>query len=88
MRATGHDGLRNLVLMGMGEPLRDNYEAVMTALEIITDRRGLNIGPGRITISTVGVVPGILRMALEKRPYNSSPSVCMAQRKSVQHWFP
>jgi 23S rRNA (adenine2503-C2)-methyltransferase len=74
LRAAGHDGLRNLVLMGMGEPLH-NYDAVMTALEIITDRRGLNIGPGRITISTVGVVPGILRLAVEQRPYNLAVSL-------------
>ncbi len=68
LRAAGHAGLRNLVLMGMGEPLH-NYDAVMTALEIISDRGGLNIGPSRISISTVGVVPGILRMAAERRPY-------------------
>ncbi len=74
LRTAGHDGLRNLVLMGMGEPLH-NYDAVMTALEIITDRRGLNIGPGRITISTVGVVPGILRLASEQRPYNLAVSL-------------
>jgi 23S rRNA (adenine2503-C2)-methyltransferase len=74
LRATGHGGLRNLVLMGMGEPLQ-NYDAVMTALEIITDRRGLNLGPGRITISTVGVVPGILRLAAEQRPYNLAVSL-------------
>jgi len=43
----------NIVLMGMGEPLH-NYDSVMTALDIITDRRGLNLGPSRITISTVG----------------------------------
>lgn len=74
LRASGGTGLRNLVLMGMGEPLH-NYEAVMTALEIITDRRGLNLGPGRITISTVGVVPGILRLAAEQRPYNLAVSL-------------
>lgn len=74
LHATGSDGLRNLVLMGMGEPLH-NYDAVMAALEIITDRRGLNIGPGRITISTVGVVPGILRLAAEQSPYNLAVSL-------------
>jgi len=74
LRAAGHDGLRNLVLMGMGEPLH-NYDAVMTALEIIIDRRGLNMGPGRITISTVGVVPGILRLAAERRPYHLAVSL-------------
>ena len=74
LRAGGHDGLRNLVLMGMGEPLH-NYDAVMTALEIITDRGGLNIGPSKITISTVGVVPGILRLAEERRPYHLAVSL-------------
>lgn len=74
LRAAGGDGLRNLVLMGMGEPLH-NYDAVMTALEIICDRRGLNIGPSRVTISTVGVVPGILRLAAERRPYHLAVSL-------------
>jgi 23S rRNA (adenine2503-C2)-methyltransferase len=73
LRATG-DGLRNLVLMGMGEPLH-NYDAVMTALEIISDRRGLNIAPSKITISTVGVVPGILQLAAERRPYHLAVSL-------------
>ena len=74
LRAAGQKPLRNLVLMGMGEPLH-NYDAVMTALEIISDRRGLNIGPGRITLSTVGVVPGILRLAAEQRPYSLAVSL-------------
>ncbi|MBI3880670.1 MAG: 23S rRNA (adenine(2503)-C(2))-methyltransferase RlmN [Verrucomicrobia bacterium] len=74
LRAAGREGVRNLVLMGMGEPLH-NYDAVMSALEIITDRRGLNIGPSKITISTVGVVPGILRLAAEARPYHLAVSL-------------
>ncbi|HTH46230.1 MAG TPA: 23S rRNA (adenine(2503)-C(2))-methyltransferase RlmN [Candidatus Limnocylindria bacterium] len=74
LQAAGGTGLRNLVLMGMGEPLH-NYDSVMTALEIISDRRGLNVGPSRITISTVGVVPGILRLAAEKRPYHLAVSL-------------
>ena len=74
LRAAERPGLRNLVLMGMGEPLH-NYDNVMTALEIITDQRGLNIGPGRISISTVGVVPAIRRLAEERRPYNLAVSL-------------
>ncbi len=74
LRAGGNGGLRNLVLMGMGEPLH-NYEHVMTALDIITDDRGLNLGPARVSISTVGVVPGILRLAEEGRPYNLAVSL-------------
>ena len=74
LRASGQPGLRNLVFMGMGEPLH-NYENVMKALDIITDDRGLNLGPARISISTVGVVPGILRLAEEGRPYNLAVSL-------------
>ncbi|HAM72200.1 MAG TPA: 23S rRNA (adenine(2503)-C2)-methyltransferase [Verrucomicrobiales bacterium] len=74
LRNAGSPALRNLVLMGMGEPLH-NYEAVMTALDIISDPGGLNIGPARITLSTVGVVPGILRLAEERRPYRLAVSL-------------
>ncbi len=66
--------LRNLVMMGMGEPLH-NIDAVMTALEIISDVRGIGIGPSRIAISTVGVVPGIRRMAAENSPYRLAVSL-------------
>jgi 23S rRNA (adenine2503-C2)-methyltransferase len=66
--------LRNLVLMGMGEPLH-NYDAVMQALDAIASVRGINIGPSKISISTVGIVPGILRMAREARPYRLAVSL-------------
>lgn len=74
LQAEGKEGLRNLVLMGMGEPLH-NYDAVMTALEIVTERGGLNIAPSHVSVSTVGVVPGILRMAKEQRPYHLALSL-------------
>ncbi|MDX6765995.1 MAG: 23S rRNA (adenine(2503)-C(2))-methyltransferase RlmN [Candidatus Methylacidiphilales bacterium] len=74
LQQSGKIGLRNVVLMGMGEPLH-NYEAVMQALEIITDSRGLNLGASRITVSTVGHVPGILRLAEEGRPYHLAVSL-------------
>jgi 23S rRNA (adenine2503-C2)-methyltransferase len=66
--------LRNLVLMGMGEPLH-NYDSVIRALEIISNVRGIGIGPSRISISTVGVVPGILRLANEGQPYRLAVSL-------------
>jgi 23S rRNA (adenine2503-C2)-methyltransferase len=66
--------LRNLVFMGMGEPLH-NYDHVMHALGIISDVRGIGIGPAHISVSTVGVVPAILRMAEESRPYRLAVSL-------------
>src|SRR5687767_871632 len=54
----------NIVLMGMGEPLH-NYDAVMKALRILADDHGLAINPRRITLSTVGVLPNLERLATE-----------------------
>jgi 23S rRNA (adenine2503-C2)-methyltransferase len=61
-----HERLRNIVLMGMGEPLH-NYDAVMKAVEILCDGAGMGLSAKKITLSTVGVVPGIHRMTDEKR---------------------
>jgi 23S rRNA (adenine2503-C2)-methyltransferase len=66
--------LRNVVLMGMGEPLH-NYAAVMHAIDILRDPNGLALGAERITLSTVGVVPGILRLAREGRPLHLAVSL-------------
>ena len=54
----------NVVFMGMGEPLL-NYDATWQAIETLTDPRGYNMGARRITISTVGIVPGIQRLSRE-----------------------
>ena len=54
----------NIVLMGMGEPLH-NYDAVMKALRMLNDERGLAVSPRRVTLSTVGVLPGLERLATE-----------------------
>ena len=79
--------LRNLVLMGMGEPLH-NYEAVMTALNSISERSGINIGPSKISISTVGVIPGIKRLADEQRPYNLALSLHAATNEGRSALIP
>ena len=70
------DGERdfNVVMMGMGEPL-ENYEAVMSALGILTDPNGMSVPSKRVTISTVGLVPQILRLAEEKRRYRLAISL-------------
>lgn len=50
----------NVVFMGMGEPM-DNLEAVMTAIQIMTDAQGLGIGARKISVSTVGQLSGLRR---------------------------
>lgn len=74
LTARGEAAPRNLVFMGMGEPL-DNYDAVMKALDILCDDRGHGFGPSRVTVSTVGVIPGIERMAEEQQPYRLAVSL-------------
>jgi 23S rRNA (adenine2503-C2)-methyltransferase len=55
----------NIVFMGMGEPLM-NWKAVSPTLTILNDAKGFGIGARHITVSTVGVLPGIV--ALGERP--------------------
>jgi 23S rRNA (adenine2503-C2)-methyltransferase len=69
VRVLAHDtGLAgtvfNVVLMGMGEPLH-NYDAVMKAIRIMADEQGLGVHPRRVTLSTVGLVPALARLAEE-----------------------
>jgi 23S rRNA (adenine2503-C2)-methyltransferase len=69
VRVLAHDtGLANksfnVVLMGMGEPLH-NYDATMQALGILADKEGLAMNPKRVTLSTVGIVPALERLASE-----------------------
>jgi len=54
----------NIVFMGMGEPLH-NYDAVTAAIRILTDPDGFGLSRRRITVSTVGLVPAIERLAAE-----------------------
>ena len=64
----GELGLRdskfNIVLMGMGEPLH-NYDNTMKALRMLNDEHGLAVSPRRVTLSTVGVLPALERLANE-----------------------
>jgi 23S rRNA (adenine2503-C2)-methyltransferase len=56
--------ITNIVFMGMGEPFH-NYDAVMGAVALLNDPKGLGLGHRHITISTVGLVPQIERFADE-----------------------
>ena len=54
----------NIVLMGMGEPLH-NYDATMKALRMLNEKEGLDMHPKRVTLSTVGLVPMMDKLAQE-----------------------
>jgi 23S rRNA (adenine2503-C2)-methyltransferase len=54
----------NIVLMGMGEPLH-NYDNTTKALRILHSEHGMAVSPRRVTLSTVGIVPGLKRLARE-----------------------
>ncbi len=58
------EAIRNVVLMGMGEPLH-NYENVARALRLLTHPDGMNLSSRRVTVSTSGLVPEIDRLGEE-----------------------
>jgi 23S rRNA (adenine2503-C2)-methyltransferase len=68
------DRVTNLVFMGMGEPLH-NYANTLKAISILNMPEGLNIGARHMTVSTVGLVPGILRLAEESLQINLAISL-------------
>lgn len=61
LKSEAHEHVRNVVLMGMGEPLH-NYENVARALVLLTHPDGLGLSTRRVTLSTSGLVPQIDRL--------------------------
>jgi len=65
--------ITNIVYMGMGEPF-DNIDNVLKSLEIITSEYGLNMSTKRITVSTIGIIPGLKRY-MEESPCHLAVSL-------------
>ena len=66
--------LTNIVLMGMGEPLL-NYDHTLSAVRRMIHPNGMGIGQRRITLSTVGIAPGIKRFSKENLQVNLAVSL-------------
>lgn len=66
--------ITNIVFMGMGEPML-NYDATLSAARLINSHLGFNIGARHITISTSGIVPGILRLMEEPEQFKLAISL-------------
>ncbi len=84
------DGLTNVVYMGMGEPF-DNIDALLKSLEILTSEWGFGWSPSRITVSTIGVIPALMRFLKESRchlaislhsPFNEERRALMPMQKA------
>jgi len=63
-RLDERERIRNVVLMGMGEPLH-NYDATVRALRLLTHPDGINLSTRKVTVSTSGLVPEIARLGAD-----------------------
>jgi len=85
--------VRGVVFMGMGEPML-NYERVIRAARIFSEPCGMAIQAKAITVSTVGVVPGIRRFTAERHPYRLIVSLTSARSETrrevlpIEHTYP
>ncbi len=79
--------ITNIVVMGMGEPLL-NYENLMKALNFVTGEDGLGMSPQRITVSTVGIVNEIRKLADENPKFNLAISLHTAINENRSEIMP
>jgi 23S rRNA (adenine2503-C2)-methyltransferase len=85
--------VRGIVFMGMGEPLL-NYDRVIRAARIFSEPCGMAINGKAITLSTVGIVPGIRRFTAEGHPYRLIVSLTAARSQQraellpIEHVYP
>jgi 23S rRNA (adenine2503-C2)-methyltransferase len=78
--------LTNIVFMGMGEPL-DNVDEVLRALDVLTSEDGFGWSPKRVTVSTIGVKPGLIRF-IEESKCHLAVSLHTALPEQRREWMP
>ncbi len=79
--------LTNIVYMGMGEPLL-NYAEMMRSVDRITSPDGLNMSPGRITVSTAGIAKMIIKLGDDQVKFNLALSLHAANDEKRNHIMP
>tara|TARA_B110000438_G_scaffold157231_1_gene150700 strand:- start:5774 stop:6862 length:1089 start_codon:yes stop_codon:yes gene_type:complete len=84
---TSYKGVKNIVFMGMGEPLA-NYDNTIKAIKSLNDDLGINFGARNITVSTVGLVPQILKLADEEIQINLAVSIHAPDNKTRTETVP
>jgi 23S rRNA (adenine2503-C2)-methyltransferase len=84
---TGGERITHVVYMGMGEPLA-NYEATVRSLRLLTDPQAFGFSPRRITVSTVGLVSGIEKLAREDLRVNLAISLHATSNRTRDRLMP
>ena len=79
--------ISNIVFMGMGEPLL-NYDNVLKAIETLTSPNGNALSPSRITLSTVGIIVGIKKLADDGFKANLAVSLHVADNEKRSQIIP
>ena len=79
--------ITNVVFMGMGEPFL-NYQNSIKAANLLNAKNGINLGARRITISTAGIVPKIIRFTEEKHRFKLAISLNGTSQKSREKTMP
>ncbi len=79
--------IHNIVFMGMGEPF-DNYDQVMKSIQIFNSQEGLHIGARKMTISTCGIIPGIVKLTEQPLQVELSISLHSADDKTRSNLMP
>jgi 23S rRNA (adenine2503-C2)-methyltransferase len=81
------EAIKNIVFMGQGEPLH-NFDAVKKSCQIFIDQHGTSIGLQKITVSTAGYLPGLIRWNNEMPGVNLALSLHSADSKKRQELIP
>jgi len=68
------DRISHVVIMGIGEPF-DNYDNISNFIKIINSNKGINIGARHITVSTCGIIPGIIKFTNDFKEINLAISL-------------
>jgi len=84
---TDKASITNIVLMGMGEPLA-NYKNTMKAIELMTNSEAFKFSSRRVTLSTVGLLPGLEQLAKEKISFQLAISLNASDDETRSHLMP
>jgi len=84
---TDKESITNVVLMGMGEPLA-NYENTIKAIELMVHPDAFKFSSRRVTLSTVGLLPELERLAQEKIQFRLAVSLNASDEDSRSHLMP